>query len=222
MDHSPLRKLPPEIRNSIYGMVLWAGDEGIQLEPTSSSVRITSDLRHPLALTEVCRAIKGETSLMFFNINSFTIQSDSTPAACKALQPVTTTIGAPNSHAMRTVKLEALSTGSDCIFRYLHNEEDGCGCDETITALHELHTWATSRRDLEIDVTEIHDWGSNFAGLAHLRIVPLHVEHLASFKGSDPGYYLHRYLQAFGFGLTRGAWRPFEHLTGLQISLVSR
>ena len=78
MDKSPFQKLPPELRNRIYGDVL-AQPKPIVL------TRVWDDwemfrIKAPapqqlLALTKTCKAINGESQQLFYTINTFRLKS---------------------------------------------------------------------------------------------------------------------------------------------------
>lgn len=84
MDASPLRTLPPELRNTIYDLVLcvpWPVGLQLVINPTKIGTRQSvkslkctrsPDVRNALSLTETCKEIRNETPAMFYAINRFT------------------------------------------------------------------------------------------------------------------------------------------------------
>lgn len=77
MDDSPFGKLSPELRNAIYSLVLpFDHPFEITAEQDSHKLRIADGdaQMQPLAITAVCRQIRGETKQMFYHLNSFHIQ----------------------------------------------------------------------------------------------------------------------------------------------------
>ncbi|KAK4965487.1 hypothetical protein LTR42_012243 [Elasticomyces elasticus] len=73
MENSPLKKLPAELRNSIYELALWqSGGISIGLIQTPQGFRWRS--KAP-ALPSVCRQLRRETVEMFYSINRFTIRT---------------------------------------------------------------------------------------------------------------------------------------------------
>ncbi|KAK5689985.1 hypothetical protein LTR97_012468 [Elasticomyces elasticus] len=98
MDKSPLRRLPAEIRNSIYEVVLVAdadklGSNDITLYASIKNGRLAADCKYEredvhitaiatdrrrtrtaLSMTTTCREIRAETLPMFLPLNSFVLQ----------------------------------------------------------------------------------------------------------------------------------------------------
>ncbi|KAK3620630.1 hypothetical protein LTR56_023289 [Elasticomyces elasticus] len=73
MENSPLKKLPAELRNSIYELALWqSGGVSIGMIQTPQGFRWRS--KAP-ALPSVCRQLRRETVEMFYSINRFTIRT---------------------------------------------------------------------------------------------------------------------------------------------------
>lgn len=78
MDASPLAKLPPELRSIIYELVLYR-PLGFRFERRRKNADITycnppdQRQRHMLALTEVCKHVRAESTSTFYAINSFII-----------------------------------------------------------------------------------------------------------------------------------------------------
>ncbi|KAH7399514.1 hypothetical protein BKA66DRAFT_565585 [Pyrenochaeta sp. MPI-SDFR-AT-0127] len=67
---SPLLRLPPEIRNQIFEIVL--GGRVFELEgPSCENPNFVERSQHVLALLAVCRQIYAETSLLPFKLNTF-------------------------------------------------------------------------------------------------------------------------------------------------------
>ena len=90
MENSPFAKLAPELRNRIYELVLYKqegfhftedefGDPHTVCHPSprpNSYERCSNTVnRHLLALTQVCRDIRSESSSLFFSINAFRIDT---------------------------------------------------------------------------------------------------------------------------------------------------
>lgn len=98
MDASPLAKLPPELRNTIYHEVLLQEDTiKLTFKPAKGNVksrillRETGSQRQLLALTFTCKLLRRETHDLFFAINSFEIYASSfvfNSRSCKASIPI--------------------------------------------------------------------------------------------------------------------------------------
>jgi len=75
MDGSPLARLLPELRNRIYEFALFR-PEGV-LIPFSPSNRsyLPRSPNAQLALTTVCREVRAETTLLFYAVNTFVLQT---------------------------------------------------------------------------------------------------------------------------------------------------
>jgi hypothetical protein len=71
MDHSPLMRLPPELRNRIYEEVLQMSGE-VNMILTSKVVK-EPDQSIPLSLTTTCLQLRAETSRMFYALNTFVL-----------------------------------------------------------------------------------------------------------------------------------------------------
>ncbi|KAI6820966.1 hypothetical protein KC340_g13018 [Hortaea werneckii] len=82
MDASPLAKLPPELRNTIYHEVLLQEDTiklSFQPARNNNKSRVVLSTRRQnefLALTLTCKPLRRETHDLFFAINSFEIEAD--------------------------------------------------------------------------------------------------------------------------------------------------
>lgn len=95
MDHSPLRRLPLELRLDIYEKVLYA-EAGVKVtlnKPIDDSERLPMDKYtsrpHPLAIQSTCKEIAKETAGIVFKINdswSFVQMNDDSTAWGKRLQ----------------------------------------------------------------------------------------------------------------------------------------
>ncbi|KAK3053602.1 hypothetical protein LTR09_005346 [Extremus antarcticus] len=83
MDHSPLRKLPAEIRNEISSLAL-AAEDTIMVKQIPSGhrsksyedaayrgVHLKGHGRRLRALSDTCRELRNDTTHMFFSVNSF-------------------------------------------------------------------------------------------------------------------------------------------------------
>lgn len=71
---SPLLRLPPETRNSIYDYVL--GGHRVRLDDqihvfSASSSEVPQPLGNLLSITKTCRQTHSESALMFFELNEF-------------------------------------------------------------------------------------------------------------------------------------------------------
>ncbi|KAK4544186.1 hypothetical protein LTR36_004396 [Oleoguttula mirabilis] len=64
MDRSPLAKLSPELRNSIWKLLV-TEDEPLQVSVTLPTTVV------PPPITKVCRQIRSECHLMFYAMNTF-------------------------------------------------------------------------------------------------------------------------------------------------------
>jgi hypothetical protein len=87
MDHSPLLRLPPELRNQIWELVIPKKDSGY-LDILGSIIWTT---RPPPALIQVCKAVRHDTAPMWYGARGFYFAFDSnylnTPARSMADWP---------------------------------------------------------------------------------------------------------------------------------------
>ncbi|KAK5741402.1 hypothetical protein LTS12_024601 [Elasticomyces elasticus] len=110
MEHSPLGRLSPEIRNRIYELAL-AHDEPIPIVYTQSTaiLRFLQPRNHilPLALTTTCSAIRMECTQLFFNINHFSVkvQPDGTDRV-SLIARFLRAIGSTNAKALKQVTVQ--------------------------------------------------------------------------------------------------------------------
>lgn len=128
MEHSPLNRLPSELRNYIYELALvqpdgvwigcWGGHRpcrpGEKLKAKATAAR-------GLALTRTCKQIHAEATEVCYNGNDFTIAM--APVGLKQsrdicaimtmmpLQKFLSTIGTENEQALRSITLVLLSNG---------------------------------------------------------------------------------------------------------------
>ncbi|TKA28148.1 hypothetical protein B0A50_04119 [Salinomyces thailandicus] len=77
MDNSPLNRLPPEIRNRIYGLALAergpvVSEYGRRIESRSVVVE-PAPPKHRLALTKTCKEVRRDSIKMYFAVNTFYI-----------------------------------------------------------------------------------------------------------------------------------------------------
>ncbi|KAK5738769.1 hypothetical protein LTR17_005704 [Elasticomyces elasticus] len=110
MEHSPLGRLSPEIRNHIYELAL-AHDEPIPIAYTDSTaiLRFLQPRNHilPLALTTTCSAIRMECTQLFFNINHFSVKVQ--PDGTDRVSPIARflrAIGSTNAKALKQVTVQ--------------------------------------------------------------------------------------------------------------------
>ena len=90
MDHSPLGKLPAELRNKIYELTLRSEEDicltqrpetNISLRRYQQQVPACDEssrayVPNLLALTQTCKRLRAESHIIFFNINSFYFPSN--------------------------------------------------------------------------------------------------------------------------------------------------
>ena len=79
---SPLLRLPAELRNRIYELILYRPD-GFKIAPAphgwmtrlqNSSFSLLRSFRHPLALALCCRQLRHECTGLFFDLNTIVFQ----------------------------------------------------------------------------------------------------------------------------------------------------
>ncbi|KAK3626872.1 hypothetical protein LTR56_012726 [Elasticomyces elasticus] len=124
MDNSPLARLPPELRDAIYELVL-TQEKPISLIVQSllggRTQRLQAQLDdcHGLAITMVCNAARHETSQLVFCCNTFTMTSRGTEHFYKApgglqrvrqrvteeLTDVVAAIGSKNAAVMKRIEI---------------------------------------------------------------------------------------------------------------------
>ncbi|KAK5696584.1 hypothetical protein LTR97_007887 [Elasticomyces elasticus] len=79
MENSPLSKIPPELRNQIYELVLTYPDsikcivEESRLGGSGTTCKAYFRLRHPLGMIETCKAIHNESSQLVSSCNTIEI-----------------------------------------------------------------------------------------------------------------------------------------------------
>ena len=125
MNDSPLNRLPAELRNNSYELVL---TKRCRVIIDHESVRRNAKLKAPnlianaLALTRTCKQIHAESAAIFYARNELTIlarhtildQRVMTRAACaksimKPLHAFLTSIGPKNQTALRSIRIELQS-----------------------------------------------------------------------------------------------------------------
>ena len=85
VDTSPLLRLPPELRNEIYELILYQQD-GVVVDVQDGQPQVicdTDERVRMLTLTATCKKIRGETRLLFFSINRFRVRSRQLEARSK-------------------------------------------------------------------------------------------------------------------------------------------
>ncbi|KAF1835439.1 hypothetical protein BDW02DRAFT_495992 [Decorospora gaudefroyi] len=68
---SPLLRLPPEIRNRIFGYVLGGKTFHIEYSVNTETITNTTKSEHALSPLAVCRQVFAETALLPFSLNTF-------------------------------------------------------------------------------------------------------------------------------------------------------
>ena len=77
MDDSPLQMLSPELRNTIYELVLYQPD-GVVVSVWDGRPQLkrrAEQRNNPLALTQTCKQVREESVLLFYYINCFQLRS---------------------------------------------------------------------------------------------------------------------------------------------------
>jgi hypothetical protein len=145
MDDSPFQKLPPEIRNQIYELVLTL-DQDVHLDDHRGSWKLVAETPimlensdswnlvsripdtpkpiHPLALTKTCRAIYSESIQLFYSLNTFVFYLDRTYDAPSEsylkLDDFHGTIGDKHYSTLRQIKIDIGTFQADQ-YPFLHS-----------------------------------------------------------------------------------------------------
>ena len=196
MESSPLARLPAELRNDVYELVL-IGPAPLTFWTTYRRgkrcvMKIAPESKHLLALTEVCKEVRAETKLLFFAANTFVFaerQLRRLPPIFDTLRHFPSTIGSDAVRALRHVYIA---------FAPLPCYEDlrSNGCEAEITAqcsrclkycaqLAQVRQWLLRTSSfqatiylgwsfsLEYTVIDLKDlskpWASSHCGLNYLR-----------------------------------------------------
>lgn len=104
MEHSPLGRLPPELRNNIYELVFK------QMKPVTifylDGAWNRHHLTHDFALTKTCKQIHAETSQLFYSGSTFMlIAQNSNGEASPCPHSLISRMGEANTTAMRTLHI---------------------------------------------------------------------------------------------------------------------
>lgn len=104
MDHSPLARLPPELRNKIYEIALTQEKPVARFHPYISRAR--DHCTHRLALTRTCKQIHAESSQLFYSCNTFKLIAQSSDGkALTCLDSLVSRLGEANTAAMRRLQI---------------------------------------------------------------------------------------------------------------------
>lgn len=114
MDHSPLAKLPAELRNRVYELSLHH-DKPFILTGSARRRKGTlvplHKLREPYALLVTCRQIRKEATQLLYALNSFVVHGSRHDRKSQALRRFLGDIGESNTNALRHIGLD-LSGGT--------------------------------------------------------------------------------------------------------------
>lgn len=107
MDSSPFARLPAELRTEIWTYALRASHP---LEIEENSLHPDSSDKRLLALTETCKAIRAETRLLFFLVNTFAFENilNNTDVS---FDNFTSSIGADAVHSLRSLTFDIYNPG---------------------------------------------------------------------------------------------------------------
>jgi hypothetical protein len=111
-------KLPPELRNNIYRMILQR-DSPIKIKPVFCRRRRKDVLRareslgdHFLAITKTCKAIRQETWPLVFGVNEFSFKWEGEDVRLAQLDAFERQIGGKRAQGLTRVTLEVLYLAS--------------------------------------------------------------------------------------------------------------
>lgn len=206
MDNSPLSKLPAEIRNEMYDLALKNDNCKITRQARLSC---GSENKHPLALTQTCRAVRQETQLTFFAVNTFTFYGVDHRIALRKLLTFVDNIEELVRHGATRVRvLMTADMLCSCSFVLL----DFTRCyffDKVFEMLAELHKWSLQYPQASLELHLRNNHGTWY--------LPIDLEHFCSYRRAQDPTYLRRYERAFKEGAFEGSWSEFESLTELKI-----
>lgn len=150
MDSSLFSKLPAELRLCIYELTLAVANKNSRaiILPRCKEIdeencfdftvaKHGNDL-HPLAITQTCRAIHGETSSLFYKVNMFRIQVPAESDCMETFNAFTDLIGPNAVTALRHVEIEM----PDNTLGRIYCTAENCGCEDTRFELVQLREWS--------------------------------------------------------------------------------
>ncbi|KAK5115850.1 hypothetical protein LTR85_009444 [Meristemomyces frigidus] len=82
MDHSPLARLPAELRNEIYELALTQAEAVVDIgqrwewRARGGGIYQVTSIGEALAITKTCKQIRQESASIFFSTNTFDIKLD--------------------------------------------------------------------------------------------------------------------------------------------------
>ncbi|EME78977.1 uncharacterized protein MYCFIDRAFT_79889 [Pseudocercospora fijiensis CIRAD86] len=114
MDKSPMGKLPPELRNKIYELVLVKSrpiyvKSCLETDPNRAVICTSNSERPELALLRTCKQIQQEATSILYHDNVFTFTSQNGDSAL-AFENFIKLIGSSSAASLRSCRVEGGST----------------------------------------------------------------------------------------------------------------
>ena len=209
MDNSPLRKLPPEVRNIIYDLALRSKTGDCHITSTRHRPLVLvrgQDNRLPLALTQACRAIRQETRDTFFAVNNFVVKVNPGKATLKTSQ-FRSFIGEDREHALRRITI--CTDVIDCRCNHGRPARICASCDRFLRDLKKLYKWSLAHGRVAVKL--------KLKSMIAARCFPADMKHLCTSDKAKTPAYLVEYKDAFLGGWLYGDWESYEKLTGLKV-----